>query len=127
VTAHWKCGSSLALRLAAPDEPWDPAAAAASVFELCGFGGRDPDVEFARKAFLAYDANRLEDRAAYLLPFAKAVRGDLVAVPAGLGQVGRLLARASVPRDVRMKAQLVITNYRDDPAHPATMAGARGW
>ena len=55
MTRRWKCGASLALPLAAADEPWDSEAATARVLEFCGFGGPDPDVNLARKAFLAYN------------------------------------------------------------------------
>lgn len=115
MTRKWKCGSSLALPLAAADEAWDAEAAATSVFEFCGFGGRDPDVDLARKAFLAYDANAAADRAGYALPFAKVVRGKLTAVPAGLARAGHLLTRAAIPPDVKSKARAVLEVYDADP------------
>jgi hypothetical protein len=38
------------------EDGWDGPAAEARIFEKAGFDGDDPDVTWARKAFLAYDA-----------------------------------------------------------------------
>lgn len=81
---------------------------------MCGFDEHDPDVDLARKAFLVYDANAVDDRESYALPFAKVVRGELAASRAGMAQAGRTLTRAAIPPDVRSKARALLAVYAED-------------
>jgi HK97 family phage prohead protease len=116
--ANWKVGASLTLPVG-DDDAWDRAAAEASIFERVGFDGPStgsgqakPDSAFARKGFLAYDAERAGERDAYLFPFAKMVDGRLTVVPAALSEAGRLLETADLPAEVVEKARAVLTHYR---------------
>jgi hypothetical protein len=99
MTPKWKCGASLNLPLGDPDEPWDGADAAR---KLAAYGD-------AQRGFLAYAS----DRSAYVLPFAKVIRGEIVAVPAGLAEARRNLASFGLPLDVRRKALAVLDVYAD--------------
>jgi hypothetical protein len=110
VSERWKCGASRALPLVGDHAPWDGAAAASSIFKFCDFGGPNPDLEYARKAFLCYRPDHLEDPDCYLLPFGRIVRGELVAIRAGVANASRNLTL--VPPDIRSKAAAVLDHYR---------------
>jgi HK97 family phage prohead protease len=106
----WKCGASRNLPVG-PDEAWDAEAAAKSIFDHCGFDGDKPDINFARKAFLAYDANRPGDRGAYKGAFAKMIDGRLFAMPAGLRAASARAPEDALPGDLEAKAKAMLGHY----------------
>ena len=131
-THSWKVGASRNLPIGG-DDAWDGPAAAASIFEHCGFDGDLPDTGFARKGFLAYDAANPKLKGSYKLPFAKIVDGHLTAMPSGVRAAASRLPQADIPDDVQTKARAVIDHYEEkmkgkanaSPAHKAiTLATA---
>lgn len=108
--AEWKVGASQSLPLN-EDLDWDGSAAAASIFEKAGFDGDKPDVSFARKGFLVYDASAPELKGSYKLPFAKVIDGRLTALASGIRAAASRLPQADLPGDVADKAREVIDHY----------------
>jgi hypothetical protein len=106
----WKCGASRNLPIGG-DDAWDGPAASASIFDHCNFDGDSPDVGFARKGFLAYDAANPKLKGSYKLPFAKIVDGHLTAMPSGIRAAASRLPQADIPDDVQTKARAVIDHY----------------
>lgn len=111
-THTWKVGASRNLPIGA-DDAWDGPAAAASIFDHCGFDGESPDTGFARKGFLAYDAANPKLKGSYKLPFAKIVDGHLTAMPSGIRAAASRLPQADIPDDVQTKARAVIDHYEE--------------
>ena len=109
-THSWKVGASRNLPIGG-DDAWDGPAASASIFEHCNFDGDSPDVGFARKGFLAYDAANPKLKGSYKLPFAKIVDGRLTAIPSGIRAAASRLPQADIPDDVQTKARAVIDHY----------------
>lgn len=111
-THSWKVGASRNLPIGG-DDAWDGPAAAASIFDHCGFDGDSPDTSFARKGFLAYDAANPKLKGSYKLPFAKIVDGHLTAMPSGIRAAASRLPQADIPDDVQTKARAVIDHYEE--------------
>jgi hypothetical protein len=109
--ADWKCGASRNLPVN-EDLSWDGPAAAASIFEKAGFDGDSPDVTFARKGFLAYDAANPKLKGSYKLPFAKVIDGRLTALKSGVNAASTRISGTDIPSDVKDKAQAVIDSYK---------------
>jgi HK97 family phage prohead protease len=108
---EWKVGASRNLPL---DEgsSWDGPAAAASIFAHADFDGDKPDLSFARKGFLFYDAANPKEKGSYKEPFAKVVGGRLTAVASGIhAAASRLPQTEGVSDDARSKARAVIDHY----------------
>lgn len=106
----WKVGASRNLPIGASAEAWDGAAAAAAIFEKAGFDSESPDVNFARKGFLAYDSANPRLKSAYKQPFATIVDGRLTAMPAGI-RAASLAPRADLPPEAAEKARAVVDHY----------------
>lgn len=88
----------VSLPFADREKAWDSAAAVQRVFNWAG--GDNLDVNKFRRAFLYQDENAdPSTKAAYKLPFADVVDGELVAVPRGVFAVagGRGVGAADIP------------------------------
>lgn len=102
--ADWTVGANTDLPFG-PDRPWVGDDAARRVFEAAGFDTDEPDLAFARQAFLVYDAERPELRGSYKLGFADIVDGELMAMPAGMRQAASRIPQTDVPEDVQERAR----------------------
>lgn len=110
--ADWKCGAARDLELDTTSD-WDGPAASKSIFEACGFDGDSPDVEKARKGFLAYDDANPKLKGSYKLPFAKMADGKMDAVAAGIRAAASRLPDTDIPDSVKETAKEVISHYED--------------
>ena len=105
----WRVGADKRLRVVERDE-WDGDAARARIFAWAGWDD-EPDAAKARRAFLVYDDERPDEKAAYKLPFADVVDDELVAVSAGLRAAASRLPQTDIPEDVRARARAVLDTY----------------
>lgn len=102
-SAVWKVGASRNLSMG--------EGAGADVLDFADFDSDSPDTTFARKGFLAYDSSNPDDRASYLLPFAKMVNGHLTVIPDLIKTAKSDLETIDLPEDVATKARAVIEHY----------------
>lgn len=99
----WKVGASRNLAIGSGDGK--------DVLEFADFDSDSPDIAFARKGFLAYDAANPEDRSSYRLPFAKMVNGHMTVIPDLLKAAKAEIEGSDLPEDVAHKARAVIEHY----------------
>lgn len=90
---------------------FDVSHAGDSTLSHADFDSDSPDVTFARKGFLAYDATHPDDRESYRLPFAKMVDGRLTVCPALIKAARLDLMKSDFPEDVAAKAAAVLEHY----------------
>jgi hypothetical protein len=100
----WKVGASKSLPIADTDRSWDGPAARRRMVEA-GAGT-------AKRGHLIYDDEAdPETQAAYKLPFADLISGDLKAIPSGLRAAASRLPQTDIPQSVKDDARAVLDAY----------------
>lgn len=118
---NWKVGASRNLPLDM-ETAWDGPAAEASIFDHCDFDGDDPDVTFARKGFLVYDAANPKLKGSYKLPFAKVIDGRLTALASGIRAAASRLPQSDIPDEAQEKARAVLDHYEEKMKDKSALA-----
>lgn len=110
---RWVVGGARDLPIAETERGWDAAAARRRIFARANFGGDGtPNVAFARRAFLIYDAANPELIGSYSLPFADIVDGVLKVIPSALrAAASRLPQVTGVAQAVKDRARAILDRY----------------